>query len=300
MITWTDSYQKTQRLARDDTSGTLTQLKQDMNTGYQLFNAKLARYYTRKQQFTSLVANQQIYQTPIDCVRISGMTVMVSNTYQPPVKEVRSEYQWRGITSYQQTSNWPAWYFMIGNDELALWPVPAQNVTNGLRFYYQPTAVDLSVDDITSTGTGATVSVTNGSATVTASSSVFNSSLAGLSFQVMGEIDDTAYEIVAASGATLTLKSAYVAPSGSGKAWRIGQLSILPPQYVDAPMHYALGNYFSSQGNEQRSQFHMGVFNQLQQDCEEEYSSSMSSNVISEDDMYLNPWLVPPVPGPLT
>lgn len=300
MITWTDSYQKAQRLARDDDPGTLVQLKQDMNTGYQLFNAKLARYYTRKQQFTDLIANQQIYQTPIDCVRISGMTVMVSNTYQPPVKEVRSEYQWRGITSYRQTSNWPAWYFMIGNDELALWPVPAQNVTNGLRFYYQPTAGDLSIDDITSTSTGATVTVTNGSVTVTASSSIFSSSLAGLSFQVTGELDDTAYEIVAASATTLTLKSAYVLTSGSGKAWRIGQLSILPPQYVDAPMHYALGNYFSSQGNEQRSQFHMGVFNQLQQDCEEEYSSSISSNVISEDDMYLNPWLIPPIPGPLT
>jgi hypothetical protein len=303
MITWEDQWKKTQRLARDNTDGTLTQLKQDMNTGYHLFNAKLARYYTRKQQFTDLIASQQIYQTPVDCVRVTGMTVLVSNTYQPPVKEIRNEYQWRQITSYSQTGNWPAWYFMIGNDELALWPIPAGTITNGLRFYYQPTDHDLSIDDVTSS---ATVTVTNGSATVTASSSVFSSSLIGLYFQVTGEIDDTGYEIVGATGTTLTLKSAYVAPSGAGKAWRIGQLSILPQQYTDAPMHYALGNYFSSQGNEERAQFHLGseetpgMFYKMQHDCEQEYSSSMSSNVISDEDLYLNTWLVPPTPSPLS
>jgi hypothetical protein len=303
MITWQDSYQKTQRLTRDPSAGTLTQLKQDMNTGYHLFNAKLARYYTRKQQFTNLIAQQGIYQTPVDCVRVTGMTVLVSNTYQPPVKEVRNEYQWRQITSYNQNSNWPAWYFMIGNDEVSLWPIPSQTVTNGLRYYYQPADHDLTIDDVTSISTGATVTVTNGSATITASSGIFTTDQTSLYFQVTGEVDNTAYEIVASTSTTLTLKSAYVGSSGSGKAWRVGQLGILPKQYVDAPMHYALGNYFSAQGNEERSQFHLGteespgMFYKMQHDCEQEYSSAMSSNVISEDDLYLNTWLLPPTPS---
>jgi hypothetical protein len=299
MVTWQDMYTKAQRLSRDSNAGTLVQLKQDMNTGYHLFNAKLARYYTRKQQFTDLIADQQIYQTPIDCIRVTGMTVLVSNTFQPPVKEVRDENQWRLVTSYQQTTNWPAWYFMIGNDQLSLWPVPSQDVTNGLRFYYQPQDHDLTIDDSTSAGLGATVTVTNQDNTVTASSGVFSSALVGLWFQVTGEVDNTAYEIVGATSSTLTLKSAYVASSGSGKDFRIGQLTILPPQYVDAPMHYALNNYFSAQGNEERSAYHSGVFNQMQVDCEQEYASSQTSNVITDDDLYLNPWLVPPVPGPL-
>lgn len=302
MITFQDQYQKTQRISRDNSAGTLVQLKQDINTGYHLFNAKLARYYTRKQQFTNLVANQQLYQTPVDCVRVSGMTVLVSNNYQPPIKEVRNEYQWRLITSYQQTGNWPAWYFMVGNDILSLWPIPSQNVTNGLRYYYQPADHDLTIDDITSTSTGATVTVTNGSALVTASSGVFSTSMGSLFFQITGEVDNTAYEIISSTATTLTLKSAYVSTSGAGKAWRIGQQGIIPNQYADAPMHYALGNYFSAQGNEERSQFHLGseespgMFYKMQHDCEEEYSSSMSSNVIADDDLYLNPWLVLPTP----
>lgn len=305
MITWTDQKLKAQRLARDSTSGTLEQLEQDMNTGYHLFNAKLARYYTRKQQFTNLIASQGIYQVPVDSVRVTGMTVLVSQTYQPTVKEIRSEYQWRQITSYPYNSNWPAYYFMIGSDELALWPTPSQNVTNGLRYYYQPIDNDLTVDDITSTSTSATVIVANGLTTVTASSSVFSADLASLWFQVTGVTNTTAYEIVSATATTLTLKSAYVGTSGSGLAWRIGQQSIIPNQYVDAPMHYALGNYFSSKGNENRSQFHLGteqspgMFYKLQQDCEQEYSSSISSNVINDDDTYINPWTVPPVPGPI-
>lgn len=303
--TWTEQKLKTQRLARDSSAGTLVQLEEDMNTGYHLFNAKLSRYYTRKQQFTNLTEGEQLYQTPVDSIRIMGMTVTVSSTYQPTVKEIRSEYQWRQITSYPQSSNWPAYYYMIGNDLLALWPVPSQDVTNGLRFYYQPQDYDLSVEDSTSTTLSATASVTNGEEVVTLSGSVLTSSMANLWFQVTGETDNTFYEIVSSTSSTLTLKSAYVAASGSGKAFRIGQLSIIPQQYSDAPMHYALGNYFMSKGNTERAQFHLGtidrpgLFYQMMKDCEQEYSSSSASNVISDDETYINPWMVPPIPGPL-
>src|SRR5882724_7029965 len=115
MLTFQDSYTKAQILAKDAGSTTLVQLKQDMNTGYHLFNAKLSRYFSRKQQFTNLVSQQQIYQTPIDCVRVMGITAFVTSTYQPPIKEIRSEYQWRQITSYPTASNWPIFYYMIGN-----------------------------------------------------------------------------------------------------------------------------------------------------------------------------------------
>ncbi len=305
-VTWTDQKLKAQRLARDSEPSTLTQLAQDMNTGYHLFNAKVSRYFTRKQQFTNLVSGQQIYQTPVDSIRVMGMTVLVSETYQPTVKEIRSEYQWRQITSYPYNSNWPAYYFMIGSNELSLWPIPSQDVENGLRFYYQPQDYDLSIEDLTSTSLSATATVTNGSATVTLSGSVLTSSMANLWFQVTGETDNTFYEIVSSTSSTLTLKSAYVSSSGAAKAFRIGQLSILPQEYSDAPMHYALGNYFMAKGNTERSQFHLGTvdrpgaFYQMLKDCEQEYSSSNTSNVISDDDTYINPWMVPPVPGPLS
>src|ERR1044071_10470700 len=98
MITWTQLEAKAVRLSRDTSPGTLVQLQQDMNTGYHMFHAKFGRYYSRKQQFTDVEAGKSIYQTPIDSIRVIGMTVKTSpgsNTYSPPIKEIRSEYEWR-------------------------------------------------------------------------------------------------------------------------------------------------------------------------------------------------------------
>src|SRR6185503_9216961 len=219
-ITWTDAENKMQRIARDNSSGTLAQLDQDYNTGYHLFNAKLARYYTREQQFTNIITNQSIYQTPVDCLRITGITSLVGGSsatgYSWPLTEIRSEYQWRQITSYRTANNWPAWYISLGNDKFQVWPIPSQNVTNGFRLYYQPQDSDLSIEDVTSTSTNATVTVTNGSTLVTATSGVFNQNMRGLWFQITGVTDLTFYQIIAVpTNSTLTLKSAFVGYSGS-------------------------------------------------------------------------------------
>ena len=303
MITWTEMWTKTQRLTKDSNADVLTQLKQDLNTGYHMFNQKLGRYYSRKQQFTDAIVNQSQYQTPIDSIRVIGMTWLVTPTYEIPLKEIRSEYEWRQIVSVKNyKSNWPTWYFVLGKDQIAVWPTPSQDVTNGIRFYYQPQDHDLSVEDITSVTTGSTVTVTNGDDTVTADSDTpFTEDMATLSFQVTGQTDLTWYDIESATTTELTLKSAYAAMSGSGKAWRIGQTSIIPQEYQDAPMHYALGNYWSAQGNESRSAFHLGtkdkpgMFYTMMTACQEDYSSSLESSVIDEPAYdTLNLWLVPP------
>lgn len=300
MLTFQDSYQKAQRLAKDNNADVLVQLKQDMNTGYHMFNQKLGRYYSRKQQFTNLIANQSIYQSPIDSIRVMGMTALVTSTFEPTVKEIRSEYQWRQITSVKTyDTNYPTYYYVLGKDEFQIWPTPSQNVANGIRFWYQPQDHDLSLDDVTSTTAAATVTVTNGSATVTASASIFTAQQIGLKFQLTGVTDLSWYDIVdVPNGTTLTLKSAFVAASASGQAWRIGQSWIIPQEYQDAPMHYALANYFASRGNDQRSSYHTGIYDAMIVECQEDYSSSNMSAVITSDEMSYNPWFLPPTPAP--
>lgn len=300
--TWTDIQNSTQRIARDNSPGTLEQLSTDYNTGYHLFNARLARYYTRKQQFTDIIASQSIYQTPVDCLRITGLTSLVGGTtstsYSWPLTEVSSEFQWREITSYRTANNWPAWYMSLGNDKLQIWPIPSQDVTNGFRLYYQPQDFDLSIEDVTSASTGATVTVTNGDTLVTATSGVFNQNMRGLWFQLTGVTDLTFYEIVdVPTPETLILKSAFVGYSGSTQAWRVGQISIIPQEYVDAPMYYSLGNYFSSKGNEPRATYYRQLFEKLQKDCDEDYSSSQTGSVITSENIMPNPWAFPPQPG---
>lgn len=306
MLTWTDLSNKAVRLARDSTNGTLVQLQQDINSGYQLFNAKLNRYWSRKQQFTDTVEGQSIYQTPIDSVRIIGMTVATAtgvNAYSPPVKEIRSEYEWRMIkTVPNYASNWATYYYMIGNDAVELWPVPSSDIPNGIRFYYQQQDHFMSVDDIISSALSPvqTCTMINGSVTVTSTGSTFTSQLAGLSFQLTGVTDLTWYEIVdVPTSSTLTLKSAFVGNSGSGLNFRIGQLPIIPGEYHSNLVNYALWLFFSGKGNESRATLHKGLFDSAVDDAVKEYSSSTEGNVISDDENYISPWLLTPLPGPL-
>ena len=303
MLTFQDAYTKFQRLARDNSPGTLAQGQQDMNTAYHKFNDSMTRYYTRKQQYTTLNEGQQIYQVPIDSLRISGMTALVSNTYVPPLTEVRSEKTWRQMNSYTYQSNWPTHYFTIGSSEFAVWPIPSATVVQGLRVFYQMKDHDLTQPDVTSTTTNTTVTVVNGSPTITATGSAFNSDMIGWQFQITPQAgivtDNTWYEIVAVPNAnTATVEQAYVGSSQSGLAWRAGQSWIFPEAYHDAPIHYALSLYFSSKGNENRSQYHFQLFNTQLQDAIQQYSSANESAVIADDDIYINFWTVTPTPSP--
>lgn len=304
MLSFTDLSNKAVRLSRDTTAGTLVQLQQDMNQGYQLFNAKLNRYFSRKQQFTDVVEGQSIYQTPIDSIRIIGMTVATAtgvNSYSPPIKEIRSEYEWRQIkTVPNYASNWATYYYVLGTDEIEIWPTPSADVTNGIRFYYQVQDHFLSVSDIISSALAPvqTCTITNGDVTVTSTGTTFTNQLIGLWIQLTGVTDLTWYEIVdVPSTSTLTLKSAFVAPSVSGASFRIGQMPIIPSEYHDALCSYALYLYFSGKGNENRATLHKGLFDSAIRDAVEEYSSSTEGNVITDDDYYINPWVITPLPG---
>lgn len=309
MLTWTQMQTKAVRLARDTSPATLTQLKEDMNTGYHMFNAKFSRYYSRKQQFADVWSGQSIYQTPIDCVRIIGMTVRTadgSNSYSPPIKEIRSEYEWRLIkTVPNYASSWITYYYVLGNDAIEVWPVPSSDIPDGIRYYYQPQDHDLSVEDLLSTSTPIqTCTATNGDVTITSTGSSFTSQMAGLNFQLTGVTDLSWYEIVdVPTSSTLTLKSPFVGISGSGQSFRVGQLSIIPTEYQDVPIHYALGLFFSGKGNEARSQFHLGtddkpgMFYSMMNDAVEQYSSSTEGNVIFDSDNWVSPWLLTPLPG---
>lgn len=305
MLTWTDLQNKFTRLSRDKSANTLVQAKEDMNVGYQQFNAKLSRYWSRKQQFTDTVANQSIYQTPVDSIRIIGMTVKTStgdSSYSPPIKEIRSEYEWRLIkTVPNYASSWQVCYYVLGDDAIELWPTPSASITNGIRFYYQQQTPFLSVEDIVSSALSPaqTVTMTNGSTLVTSTGTTFTNQLIGLQFQLTGVTNLQWYEIVdVPTSSTLTLKSAFVGTSGSGLNFRIGQTPIYPQEYHDSIVHYALWLFFSGKGNEERAGYHKQLFDGFVTDAVAEYSSSTEGNVISDNDNWISPWVVTPLPGP--
>lgn len=297
-LTYTDVLTKLKTLSNNQTTAAVAQLVQDYNQGYQSLLSRLNRYWTRKQQFANLESGVQIYQLPVDCNKVLEVTVQVTSAYNPPLIPVTSEHDWRRITSYPMQSSWPTYYFVIGRKQIALWPIPAADVTLGLRLVYQPRAYNLSIEDITSTSTGMTASVTNGSTTVSLSSSSLTGDKTGLHFQVTGVLDDTFYPISASTSSSITLETPYVASTASGQAWRIGQLPTFPPEFHDLPIHYALMMYYTSANNETRSAYHKRLFDDMTADALRLYSSSSEAAIITDEaEQGLNLWLVPPPPG---
>lgn len=300
-LSWTDIKSKLARQSRTSNSDVATQLQQDWNTGYHLFNDALARYYTREQQFANLVLGQYVYQTPIDSVRILALSAVVTSSYEVPVNEVKSEQEWRRLTSVKIiSSSYITDYMVQGSDKIAVFPTPSQNVTAGIRYIYQPQDHDLAFDDVTNVTSGQTVTVSNGSVTVTGTGTPFTADMAGWWFQLTGVTDNSWYQIATATTSVLTLKNPFAGNSGSTLAFRVGQLSIIPQSYADAPMHYALGMYFAAEGNDARAQVHLGtekepgLYYSMLESCRAEYSSANEAALITDDsDRTVNAWFIP-------
>lgn len=286
-MTWGELTTKTQKLAGDESAATLVQLKQDMNIGNKRFNAALNNYFNRRSKATNLEDGQQYYQLPADCLRVSGVDYLLSAARRIPLDQVRSEHQWRLLNSTEQSGNYLTYWFQKGADELGIFPIPSADTTNGLIIYYEPKGFTFSQDDYT-TGT---VSLTQGSTTVTGSGTTFTSSMVGREFRVTDGSDGYDYRIAGyTSGTVLTLEEPFLGVSGAGKTFILGEAPIYPSEYHDAPVDYALSRFFEMNNNPVRAKYHKDNFAMAIADAKEKYASSSSSQVITDEAASYNPW----------
>jgi len=294
-LSFQDAYTKFQTISGSTNATDLTQAKQDINIGYSRFNAAIMRYFTRKQAFTDLVAQQRYYQTPVDTVRVMNVTATVSGSYAYPLKQIRDEQDWRELLIVPgYASNFITHYFVYGNDQIGLYPLPAQTVASGLRFVYQPQDVYLTKDDYI-TGT---VAITNGSTAVIGTGTSWTQAAHGnLQLQVTDGSDGNWYDILAVNSTTsITLKTPYVGPSISS-VYRLGQPFIFPPEYDDTPVDYALSRFYESRNNPVRAKYHNDKYQESVTDALEKYASSSTSRVITDEIDFVNLWRIPPTPG---
>lgn len=287
-MTWQEIYTKTRGIAGLSSTDDLTQVKQDLNIGNKRFNAAINNYFTRRSKSASIVAGQQYYQLPPDCIRVTGVDFLQSASRRIPLTQVRSEYQWRSLNSTEQSGNSLQYYFVKGADELGLFPVPSEATTNGLIIYYEPKGFTLSQDDY-STGT---VTLTEGSATVTGSGTTFTSSMVGREFKVTDGTDGYDYKVASFTSTTvITLEEPFIGISGAGKTFNIGEAPVYPSEYHDAPMDYALSRFFETANNPDRAKYHKNNFDEAVREAREKYASSSSSQVITDAPASYNPWM---------
>lgn len=294
MITFEESYTKVQKIAGDESDAALIQFKDDINQGAHKINAAMNRYFTRKSKTADLVADQQYYQLPPDAIKPMGVVATVdSSSEKYPLKQIRSETEWRAINSNTQTGNWITFYFVRGSDEIGLYPIPSDTVTDGLEVYYAPRDRDLSQADFSD----GTVTVSEGDATVTHSGTGFTSAMVGRAFKVTDGSDGHAYRVASlTNSSTIELEEPYIGISGSGKSFKIGETYVFPDEFHDAPIDYALARFFEQADNENRAAYHLSKFDAAKEKAKEEYASSSTSMLITGETEAFNWFLVPPEP----
>lgn len=287
MLTFQEQYTTIQEEISDTSDETLVLIKRFLNTGVTIFRSRLKRPFLRLSRTTDLVADQQYYQLPEDVIRPSGVVVTVGDN-QYPVREITSENIWRELNASSGASSaTPMYYFLRGNDEIGLFPTPASAVTAGLEVWFEPRIGRMSQPDYT-TGT---ITVTNGSASVTHSGTGFTPGMVGRYLIVENGMDSIAYRIAAyVSTSQLTLENYYAGDSGSGLSFRIGEASGIPEDFETAPMDYALHRLYLRRRNRQLANDYKALFEAAIDDARSQYASPSSGSIVVSPTRYGSPF----------
>lgn len=296
MLTFTEIQNRTADICGINTSQDtqdLANIQQDINQGLKLFKNAARRYWTRKQASAGLVQNQQYYQLPPDCVRVTQVYVN-SNGLNYPVKQVSSEYLWNKINVIPAiTINVPTYFFIRGRDEIGLWPIPSNTASNALNISYEP-QLEMGTQDIT-TGT---CTVGNGSTTVSFSNNIITSDMVGRWFQIQNRYNEAWYQVsIFDSTNQLELANYYAGTSSSNLSFIIGDCPDIPPDYHIGMVWYAAANFFLKRKDSETSELFQNKFDQLLEQYQENYSAKTTGVVQAQSDRYrYSIFMIPPPP----
>ena len=271
----------------------LTNIKSDINQGLKIIKNQARRYWTRKQASASLVNNQQYYELPPDCVRVTQLYVN-SNGLNYPVKPVDSEYIWNKINVIPAvTINVPTYYFIRGRDEVGLWPIPSSNAVNALNISYEP-QLELSQNDVIDT----TITVANGDTLIVCQDDAFDQTFVGRWFQVQNRYNEAWYQIASFdSSASLELANFYAGVSSSGLTGQISDCPDIPPDYHMGMIYYAAYNFYLKRKDKDTAAMYDSLFTDLCDQYKETYASKQTGVVQSQNDRYrYSIFMIPPPP----
>lgn len=272
----------------------LANIQTDLNTGLSLFKNSARRYWTRVEQQTNLVAGQQYYSYPPNAVRITEVRVN-SNGLNFPLIKVDSEHLWNKLNIIPaMTINLPTYYFVKGFNEIGLWPTPSANTVNGLLISYEP-RINLSIEDFT-TGT---VSLTNGTTTVTNSGSNFIPSMVGRWFQITdGTTDGQWYQVASYDSATaIELANDYAGTSTTTGAYIISQMPDIPEDYHLGLVYYACYNFFLKRKDAGTASNYFAMYEDLLNRYKDTYASKSTGLVLDNvEDYRYSLFSIPPNP----
>lgn len=266
--------------------------KRDTNIATQRFKSVMSRPWSRIAKKTNIVADQQDYQLPRSVLRPSGVDYLYGDAYVPLV-EIASEMTWNQLNAVPSVGiGTPRFFFPKGKDVISIYPVPATAVVEGLKVYYEPKQPRMISDDYT-TGT---VTVTQGSTTITHSAAGFTEAMVGRFFYITDGTDGNDYQVVSYTDTSnLVLENYYEGTSGAGKGFLIGIVPDIPDEYHPAITDYCMARFFLRRGDRKAGMDMMSLFLASLDECKEAYASPTSyPNIQSPYDMSFNLFDNPP------
>lgn len=271
--TFTQIYEEVQSGTQDRSTSELVLIKRDANVATQRFKSVMTRPWSRIAKKANTVANQQDYQLPRSVLRPSGVDYLDGDNYYPLV-EIGSEMTWNQLNAgASSTIGIPRYFFPKGKDVISLYPIPGSAVTEGLKVYYEPKQPRMIAADY-NTGT---VTVTNGSTTITHSAAGFTEDMVGRYFYTTDGSDGNDYQVVAyVDSSNLTIENYYEGTSGVGKAFLIGIVPDIPDEYHPSIMDYCYARFYIRRGDRKAGMDFMSMFLNDIDECKEAYASPTS------------------------
>lgn len=243
------------------------------------------------------VGGQQYYNLPPDYSKLKTGTLTIGNLKWTPT-EILTRQEWDNLNVFPYYADIPSNFFIWNDQQFALWPIPS-TTGNIISFNYKRRVPDLSIADYTTPGT---ISVANGSTTVTGSSTVFTITTNAVSESRYIQFAPTAtsstsgdnlwYQIASVNSATsITLVSPYQGTSvTSSSTYVIGQMPVLPEDFQDMILWKCLAHYFGSiVDNPEKYKQYQSMYDE-KLELLAEYSGSKTVQVnLARKANYLNP-----------
>lgn len=248
MIIWDDLQSHVQNFCGDTNATTLTFLKAMMNEGYIFILADLGRSVTDKTQKFPTEADQQYYQFPVYYQRLKSAKIKTGGRSYP-IEVTENEEYWDKRNIDTSTSSIPTLCkmrqgFGVAGAEIGFSPIPANTGdidedTDVMTTVFESLDRPMSATKVQ----GGSVTVTNGSATVTGAGTAFVAGMVNRYF--IATSDGFGYRIVAvASTTSLTLENVFEGTTGVGASYTIAEAPQLPHEGHLLPAYFAAAHYF--------------------------------------------------------
>lgn len=274
MLSFQSLYSETQAQVGDTSAASLIIIKRAINQGAKKFGAVLSREWRNTSRTFNTVANQQYYTAPEDCIRIKSVKVTIGGiTY--PLTEVVDEATWNELNMDVNTSDIPEFYYIRGDDEVGIWPIPSSSNASAGTFRYERKMRDMSADDYTA----GTIAVTAASAAIVGTTTTFTAAMVGRYLRINDpEGDGFWYKITSFTDAThITLDRPYNGSTASGQNYTIGEMPDIPEEYHENLIDWGCYRYYLRRKERSLSREFNKNFEDAIIDCKGNYSSKSSS-----------------------